>query len=690
VKEAKAQHQPTGKGPGREKTGREKEKEWIGKSTVSHSSVSKTRSPRTSSRAAAEGAGQRPPQGNLRGSKEQQGAQNYESCNPMLMLGHIVKLRGACGGRPPHPGGGAANKGAGQWRAPQGRATIERADNRAGGTALLTTGKFAGAAKKSSSANTRVLILAVTLTACAQAQLAAQLRFTVPADPKTFDPLLATEAVSETIRYLTGGVLIRFNRSTQQLEAELAASWKVLDQGRRIDFVLRRNVSFSDGAPFGPGDVVATIQRLTRPGLQSGIADTFRAAGGEIRAQTTSRDGVSVFFSMPVAGLEALFDQLAITPARKVAPESGVLGPFMLQEHKGGQYVLLKRNPHYWKTDAGGARLPYLDSIRLDIQSNRETELLRYRRGELHLVDKLEPDAFERMIRDPQAGVLNAGPSLDSEFFWFNQSPAGQLPPYKQRWFESKAFRLAISTAINRDDIVRVVYRGHAHAAASSVSPGNKFWFDAKLVPPRYDPGLALRLLQQDGFHLDAGILRDRDGNRVEFSMITNAGSKTRTLMGTILQQDLTKIGVRMNFLPIEFQSLVERITRTQQYEACLLGFSNVDIDPNTQMNIWLSSGGLHPWNPGQAKPSTSWEDEIDRLMQGQRTARDPAARKKAFDSVQEIVAEQAPAVFLVYPDVLVAVSPLVRNAAPSPLPPHLYWNIEYLSLAALGRYGKN
>jgi ABC-type transport system substrate-binding protein len=86
----------------------------------------------------------------------------------------------------------------------------------------------------------------------------------------------------------------------------------------------------------------------------------------------------------------------------------------------------------------------------------------------------------------------------------------------------------------------------------------------------------------------------------------------------------------------------------------------------------------------------TSWEDEIDRLMQGQHTARDPAARKKAFDSVQEIVAEQAPAVFLVFPDVLVAVSPLVRNAAPSPLPPHLYWNIEYLSIAAPGQSRKN
>jgi peptide/nickel transport system substrate-binding protein len=107
-------------------------------------------------------------------------------------------------------------------------------------------------------------------------------------------------------------------------------------------------------------------------------------------------------------------------------------------------------------------------------------------------------------------------------------------------------------------------------------------------------------------------------------------------------------------------------------------------------MNMWMCSGTLHAWNPGQAKPATSWEAEIDRLMQAQHTAADAAARAKAFNRVQEILADQAPVVYLVHPDVLVAVSPLLRNAAPSPLPPHLYWNIEQLSLDASGQHAKN
>jgi peptide/nickel transport system substrate-binding protein len=515
--------------------------------------------------------------------------------------------------------------------------------------------------------------------------LGSELRFAVRAEPKSFDPLLAEEEVSETIAYLTAGVLIRFNRETQRLEPELATSWKVLDNARRIDFTLRSGVRFCDGGPFGPADVVATVGRITNPDLHSGIADTFRSAGGTITARPTEPNGVSLSFSKPVAGLETLFDQLPIVATRRVPPESAVLGPFMLAEYKSGQYVILKRNPHYWKVDTTGKKLPLLDAVRLDIQANREIELLRFRRGELHFVDKVEPDAFARLSKEFPAAALNAGASLDTEFFWLNQSPSAPAAPYKKQWFQSKLFRQALSAAVNREDVVRLVYRGYAHPAIGSVSPANRFWSNAKLAPQKYDPQLALKLLRQDGFRLQNNTLRDHQGNQVEFSLLTNAGSNTRTQIGTMLQQDLAKIGIHIQFLPVEFQSLIERITRSQQYEACLLGFSNIEVDPNGQMNIWMSSGNLHAWNPSEKKPATSWEADIDRLMEQQHAATDAAVRKKAFDRVQEIVYEQQPIVYLVNPDVLVAVSPLLRNIAATPLPPHLYWNIEHLFLAGPG-----
>jgi peptide/nickel transport system substrate-binding protein len=116
----------------------------------------------------------------------------------------------------------------------------------------------------------------------------------------------------------------------------------------------------------------------------------------------------------------------------------------------------------------------------------------------------------------------------------------------------------------------------------------------------------------------------------------------------------------------------------------------NVELDPNSQMNVWVSSGTHHAWNPGQSRAATPWEGEIDRLMQLQHATMEASTRKKAFDGVQEIVWEQAPIVYLVHPDVLVALSPLVRNPAPSPLTPHLFWNAEHLLLATPGPRRKN
>ncbi len=534
-------------------------------------------------------------------------------------------------------------------------------------------------------------VLALAAVTCVSAQSGGELRFCLRADPKTFDPLLAEEEPSDTIRFLTGGVLIRFNRQSQQLEPELATAWTVRDHGKRIDFALRPNVRFSDGTPFGPADVIAVMRRIMAPDLHSGIADSFRSAGGNIQAESGGTNEVSILFSAPVAGLELLFDELAISSSRASSPQSAVLGPFMLAEHKGGQYVLLRRNPYYWKTDSRGRKLPYLDSLRIDIQANRETELLRFRRGELQLFDKLEPEAYQRLLKEAPSTVRDAGPSLDAEFFWFNQTPDAPFPAYKRKWMQSKLFRRAVSAAVNRDDIVRLVYRGYAHPAAGPASSANALWFNSKLTPQRYDPQLARKLLQEDGFRLDGEGLRDREGNPVEFSLITNAGSNTRTQIGAMLQQDLKKIGIRLNFTPIEFQSLIERITRTQQYEACLLGLSNTELDlPNSQMNLWLSSGTLHAWNPREAKPATPWEAEIDRLMQTAHTSMDRNVRKAAFDRVQELIAEQAPIVYLVHPDVLVAVSPSVRNAAPSALAPHLFWNIESLWLDGAGQRRKN
>jgi peptide/nickel transport system substrate-binding protein len=528
------------------------------------------------------------------------------------------------------------------------------------------------------------LWIAVSLWAgFASAESANELRFCIRSYPKTFDPLLVEDDSSETVRYLTAGVLIRVNRESQHLEPELATAWKLSRDGRTITFTLREGVQFSDGTQFGPADVAYTIGRLMDPALHSPTADGFRAGQGKVESKILGHNKVAITFPGVVAGLERLFDQVAIMSQTSPHKEMAVLGPYMVEENKPGMFLELKRNPNYWKVDSAGHRLPYIGSIRLDVQPNRDLEVLRFLRGEIHFINSLDAEYFDKLKADDPTAAHNAGSSLDSEQMWFNQVPGAPLPAYKKAWFGSTSFRRAVSEAINRQDLARVVFHGHAQPAVGPFSPGNQFWFNAALRPHPYDPKSARARLAGEGFSWRNDQLYDRSGNVVEFSVITNAGNKYRERMATMIQQDLADIGIKLNVVTLDFPSLIERITRNFNYEACLLGLVNVDLDPNGEMNVWLSSSDNHQWNPSQKSPATAWEAEIDALMRAQASTLDSHKRKQLFDKVQAIVWEQEPFLYLVNKDALAAVRPELHNAQPVVLRPQVYWNIEWLSLNA-------
>ncbi|OLB86991.1 MAG: hypothetical protein AUI17_03615 [Acidobacteriales bacterium 13_2_20CM_2_55_5] len=528
-----------------------------------------------------------------------------------------------------------------------------------------------------------VLLIVALLAGDSVAQSGGELRFCLRSEPKTLNPLLMSDDSSETIRYLTGGVLLRVNRLTQDLEPELATAWKLTNAGKTITFKLRENLRFSDGTTFSADDVAYTIQQLMDPAVHSPSGDAFRSGEGKVQTQALANNRIAITFSAPIAGLDKLFDQVAIISAKSPQKEMAVLGPYYVAENKAGAYLILKRNPNYWKRDSTGRPLPYIDAIRLDIQQNRDIEMLRLVRGEIDFINSLDAEYFDRVMSENPTMAHDAGASLDAEFMWFNQVPSSPLPSYKKTWFTSTNFRRAISEAINRDDLARIAFRGRARPAVGPISPANKFWFNSKLQPHPFDQKSALQRLSLDGFHLQNGALRDREGHVVEFSIITNSGNKYRERMATMIQQDLTAIGIKLNVVTLDFPSLIERMTRTFDYEACLLGLVNNELDPNSQMNVWLSSAENHQWNPSQKTPATPWEAEIDKLMRAQASTLNAAKRKEFVYKVQQIAWEQEPFIYLVNKNALSAVSPSLHNAHPVVLRPQVYWNIDQLSLGA-------
>lgn len=503
---------------------------------------------------------------------------------------------------------------------------------------------------------------------------ATELRFSLPTDPRSFDPLQVTDQNAESIRRLTAGVLVRLNPASNTAEPVLAESFRAAPDGRTITFHLRAGLRFSDGSPLTAEDVALTIRKALDPATNSPLADTLRSSAGPPQVVVTSPVDVTVRFPSPKPDLDRVFDSLAIAPAHS-SPHSlpVVAGPWRIANYRPGESILLERNPSYF-------RPPAVDSVHISIEAARDVETTKFLRGELDLIDRPSTDNFDRISRSSPASARDLGPSLDSEFLWFNQSDAAGLTSYKREWFRNQAFRRAVSLAIHRDDIVRIVYRGRAHVASGPVSPANRYWFNTGLKPLASDVGAARSALAGAGFRLSGATLTDPAGHPVEFSIVTNADNRSRQQTAAAIQADLAQIGIRVNVVTLEFRSLIERIARTGQYEAALLGFTNVEEDPATQMNVWLSSGGQHTWRPAQTAPATPWEARIDQLAINLTSEVSREKRKAAFDELQRIMVDQSPVLYLVNPDRLVAISNRFRGIHPLAVPPGVLWNLDSIT----------
>jgi peptide/nickel transport system substrate-binding protein len=324
--------------------------------------------------------------------------------------------------------------------------------------------------------------------------------------------------------------------------------------------------------------------------------------------------------------------------------------------------------------------------VRLDIVDNPEQEIRLFQRGEYDLIQALAPDYFEILKQKMPAAARDLGPSLNTEQLWFNQAPRTPIPDWEQRWFQNQSFRVAVSRAIKRSDLARIAYSGHATPAYSFISPTNQTWYNSKLSVTREDLAAARTGLASAGFRLQGSVLKDAQGHPVKFSILTNAGNAARMKMATLIQQDLSALGMQVQVVALDFPALIERLMHTQDYEACLLGLENVDVDPNAMMNIWLSSSPNHQWNPSEKLPATPWEAEIDRQMHVQATSLRQAERKQAVDRVQQIVADQQPFIYLVYPNILYAISPKLHGVQPAFVQPGLIWNAERLMTKQVGR----
>ena len=524
------------------------------------------------------------------------------------------------------------------------------------------------------------------------------------AEPKTLNPILALDAPSREVISAMQADLVHINRSTQLTEPALAKSWEVSSDGLEYTLRLRQGLRFSDGEPVDADDVVFTFRVYLDESLHSPQRDLLIVGGKPIAVHKVDPYTLVFRLAQPYSVGERIFDSLAILPRHLLekpylegklgqvgslsAPASqwAGLGPFRVKEYVAGQRLILERNPFYWKRDANGYRLPYLDELVFLFVPSADAQVLRFESGETDMISRLSADNFSVLSRQQQSyTMLDAGPGLEYNFLFFNLGEkSGPEMATKQKWFREVKFRQAVSAAVDREAIVSLVYQKRGRALWGPVTPGNLRWADTTIAHPERSLEHARQLLRELGFRwanqaIGEPVLVDPDGKTVEFSILTSSSNADRTKMATLIQDDLKQLGMRVQVVPLEFRSLIDRITQTKQYDACVLGLVSFDADPNSDINVWLSRGATHLWNPQQAHPATPWEAEIDRLLETQLTATSFQKRKMLYDRVQEILAENQPMIFLASPDILVGAKKVIGNFHPAVLEPYVLWNVEQL-----------
>ncbi len=175
-------------------------------------------------------------------------------------------------------------------------------------------------------------------------------------------------------------------------------------------------------------------------------------------------------------------------------------------------------------------------------------------------------------------------------------------------------------------------------------------------------------------------MLVDRTGARAGFTILTQKGNSALERGAAFIADELKKVGLTVEVVPLEVGALIDRIEHGD-YEAVYFRFLTTDLDPALNLDLWLSSGGVHVWNPNQTQPATDWEREIDQLMDQQVRALDYPQRKAIFDHVQRIVAEHLPILEFAAPRIYLAVNKRVVGATPALLRPAVLWNPDTLSV---------
>lgn len=516
-------------------------------------------------------------------------------------------------------------------------------------------------------------------------------------DPKTFNPFVSKDATSSAIGDMLYDGLLGTSPLKGDIVPALAKNYEISDDKTKYTVYLREGVKWTDGKEITADDVVYTWNEIIFKGLgNTSIRDSLVIDGelpkvektGKYSAVFTTPKPFSPFIrflSTPIAP-KHVFKPVTDKGSREfdsyltsTCDISKIVssGAFILDEYVPAQRIVLRRNPNYYVINEKGKTLPYIDKYIILIVGDLNNRILKFESKEIDVVPVKGKDAarLKRAEKYSDYTMYNLGPDASSNFLLVNlnnrKDSDGKyfVPEYKQAWFRDVNFRTAIDYAIDRQGMVINIANGVA-SPLFSAEPIPSIFLNKEIAKGHSrDIEFSKELLKNSGFWLDKdNVLHDKDGNVVEIELITNAGNTEREATGVIIKEDLAQLGIKVNFRPIEFNSLVNKVSYTNKWEMVILGFSGGSIyEPHGSKNVWYSKGAMHIFNyrepDKQYNDLEPWEKEIDKIFDTAALELDFEKRKALYDKYQEIIYREKPIIYLFSRNTIIALRNKIKNA---------------------------
>lgn len=522
---------------------------------------------------------------------------------------------------------------------------------------------------------------------------------TIGEGPKTFNPFNTKDATSSVMAEMMFDGLVSTKADTGEVVPKLAKSFEISKDGKTYTFNLRQGIKWSDGKPINADDVVFTWNKILLAGYgNTSIRDSVLIKGQlptvkKIDDYTVQFKTIEPFapflrtLSAPIGPKHILepvikkgakyFDSFWGTTTN---PKDFVIsGAFKLKEYVPAQRIVFEKNPNYYVINLKDEKLPYLDKIIYLIVGDLNNEILKFEAKELDVISLRGSNIGKYKTKEAKSDykIFNIGPDTGTMFVTINlntrKNSQGKfyVDAKKQAWFQDINFRHAIDLAIDRQAMVNNVANGLGAPLFTSESL-NSIYLNKTLAKgyPK-DIKKAKNLLKKSGFFWKNKELYDKFGNRVEFDLYTNAGNTEREALGVMVKQDLQDLGMKVNFKPIEFNSLVNKLVNDPDYDMVIMGLTGSPLEPHSGKNVWYSTGSLHLFNQrtnGKNDDRLPWEIKLDKIIDDASLKITFKDRKKLYDEYQKIIYDEKPIVYLYSSVRVIAIRKKFQNIYPSPL----------------------